>query len=182
MQATHCDWFAEVFRLGVICFSEPATRADKQQRWLMKKVELYRRDLQRLPAVGTAILSLALCHVAAPPDALSVFCRHGFFAKVTKHPLLAHACKMLLQGSNGREHGFFVGLRERTLPRQAVSRRPPLESRLRILCTQCFRCGRADGIDFIRLSDFRRTFCHGCSFLRSSPWHPEAAASRFFDR
>ena len=48
MQATRCDWFAEVFRLGVICFSEPATRADKQQRWLVKKVELYRRDLQRL--------------------------------------------------------------------------------------------------------------------------------------
>ena len=74
MQATRCDWCAEVFRLGVLCFSEPATRADKQQRWLMKKVELYRRDLQRLPAVGTAaILSLALCHVADPPDALSGF-------------------------------------------------------------------------------------------------------------
>jgi hypothetical protein len=35
-----------------------------------------------------------------------------------------------------------------------------------------FRCQRADKIDFIRLSDFRRTSCHGCSFLRSSPWHP----------
>ena len=109
MQATLCDCLAEVFRLGVICFSEPATRADKQQRWLMKKVKLYRRDLHQSPAVGTAaILSLALCHVAAPPDALSVFCRNGFFAKVTKHPLLAHACKMLLQGSNGREHASGV--------------------------------------------------------------------------
>jgi hypothetical protein len=52
MQATLCDCLAEVFRLGVICFSEPATRADKQQRWLMKKVKLYRRDLHQSPAVG----------------------------------------------------------------------------------------------------------------------------------
>jgi hypothetical protein len=144
MQATRCDWFAEVFQLGVICFSEPATRADKQQRWLAKKVELYRRDLQRLPAVGAAaILSLALCHVAASPDALSVFCRNGFIAKV-KHPLLAHACKMLLQGSNGREHGFLLGYENaQSHAKRCLARRPPPESRLRILCTQCFRRPRS---------------------------------------
>ena len=89
---------AEVFRLGVICFSQPATRADKQQRWLMKKVELYRRDLQRLPAVGTAaVLALALCHVAAPPDALS-----GFLATIAKHPLLTPVkccCKEVMAAS-----------------------------------------------------------------------------------
>jgi len=32
--------------------------------------------------------------------------------------------------------------------------------------------GEQTELNFIRLSDFQQTSCHGCSFLRSSPWHP----------